>query len=260
MKTPSKKADVFQNYANFYDTFYEEKNYKKEADYVLALVRKHLGRMPRTILDLGCGTGGHALLWSKSGIAVTGLDRSDIMLEQAQKKAQQNHLKIKFIQGDVRKFELRRKFDTAVAMFAVMSYQTTRNDILSTLRCVRRHLRRGGIFIFDAWFGPGVLTDPPGDRVKSFTKNELEILRTVKSVHHLDNQSVDVHYDILVIHRDHILQRIREVHSMHYYFPLEVQSLAESTGFCLINSHPFLYPKNTLHENDWNATFVLKAT
>lgn len=259
MRAPKKKSNAFQEYAKLYDVFYEGKEYNKESEYVLRLLAKHLGRKPKLILDLGCGTGGHALKWAAKGIAVTGLDRSAVMLEQAKQKAGTKNVNIAFLQGDVRKFSLKKKFDAVTAMFAVMSYQTNRDDMVSAFRSIRAHCTTGGIFLFDAWFGPGVLTDPPGERVKSFRKGAREILRTVKSVHHVEHQLVEVHYDILVIEGNEILHRVKEIHPMHYFFPREVEDLAASTGFKLLDTHPFLRTKDSLTVSDWNATFVLRA-
>ena len=53
-------------------------------------------------------------------------------------------------------------FDAAVMMFAVLSYQLSNQDVLSTLATVRRHLQVGGLFIADLWYGPAVLNERPG--------------------------------------------------------------------------------------------------
>lgn len=259
MKAIRTETEVFQQYANLYDIFYQEKDYRKESQYVLDLIRKHLGKKPTSILDLGCGTGGHALIWASKGISVSGIDRSPQMLAFAKEKAISKKLLVRLIQGDVRRFNLKKKFDAVTSMFAVMSYLPAQKDLISSLRCIRKHLKPGGVFIFDAWFGPGVLTDPPGERVKSFYKDGLEILRTVKSVHRVNEQLVEVHYDILVIEKEKVLQRVKEVHHMHYFFPQEVINLAGATGFKVVEQHPFLRKQVSLGINDWNATFVLVA-
>ena len=258
-KSSTGSRQLFQKYADLYDLFYAEKDYRKESRYVLDLLTKHLGKKPRSILDLGCGTGGHALIWSSKRIAVTGLDRSEVMLKHAVRKATEQRRKIRFVQGDVRSFALGKKFDAVTAMFAVMSYQTTREDILSAFRSVRKHLRSGGVFLFDAWFGPGVFADPPGDRVKTFQRDGMEVLRTVKAVHRVEEQLVEVHYDILLLEGKRVIERVQEIHPMHYFFPQEVVELAAEAGFVLIESHPFLSKEESLRVSDWNAAFVLRG-
>jgi len=259
MKTPPIENPVFNEYANLYDVFYAEKGYHKESSYVLDILNKYLGKSPRSILDIGCGTGGHALIWASKGIKVTGIDRSQTMLEQAMQKALKKKLSIDFIQGDIRKFKLRSKFDAVAAMFAVMGYLTSRGEILSAMECVRDHLKVGGVFLFDVWSGPGVLLSPPGDGVRHIYRNGMEILRTVKSSHDFGKQLVKVSYDILVIRQDRILQRLKEIHQMHYFFPMEVSELASKARFRLVESHPFLRKTKKVKLTDWNVTFILQA-
>ena len=40
-----------------------------------------------------------------------------------------------------------------------------------------KHLKTGGIFVFDFWFGPGVLTTPPETKIKRMSNKEVDILR-----------------------------------------------------------------------------------
>lgn len=65
---------VFGDYARYYNVLYQDKDYAGEADFVLScLKRRH--EAPRTLLDLGCGTGRHALEMARRGVSVTGVDR-----------------------------------------------------------------------------------------------------------------------------------------------------------------------------------------
>ena len=68
-------------YASAYDQLYVEKNYASECDMIEALlelggVRRKKGKL----LDLGCGTGNHAIPLARRGYEVTGVDLSEDML------------------------------------------------------------------------------------------------------------------------------------------------------------------------------------
>ena len=75
-------AAVFGDYAHYYNLLYADKDYAGETAFVLGLLRRD-GRNPQTLLDLGCGTGRHALEMAKHGVAVTGVDLSPTMLKWA---------------------------------------------------------------------------------------------------------------------------------------------------------------------------------
>ncbi len=152
-------------YTRAYDSLYKDKNYEKECDFIEETFKKY-GYRPESILDLGCGTGNHALILAQRGYKVTGVDRSAPMLENAKRKAQDAALNIKFVEGDIANIALDGKFDAVISMFAVMSYQTTNADVAAVCKNANKALVSGGVFIFDCWHGSAVIADKPGIRIK----------------------------------------------------------------------------------------------
>ena len=65
------------------------------------------------------------------------------------------------MEGDIREIRLNKRFDTVIALFHVISYQTTNEDVTAAFETARQHLNSGGIFIFDISYGPAVLTERP---------------------------------------------------------------------------------------------------
>jgi cyclopropane fatty-acyl-phospholipid synthase-like methyltransferase len=59
------------------------------------------GDLIEPVLDVGCGSGEHALLAATSGLNVTGIDISKLALERARAKARQRGLLAEFLLGDV---------------------------------------------------------------------------------------------------------------------------------------------------------------
>ena len=75
-----------QAYAEQYDTLYGEKNYESECDLLQKAFKQWGDNNIHAILDLGCGTGNHAIPLARRGYKVTGVDLSANMLEKAQQK------------------------------------------------------------------------------------------------------------------------------------------------------------------------------
>ena len=119
----------------------------------------------RSLLDLGCGTGRHAVYFAGQGFAVMGVDRSQAMLDRAASRIRDVALavKVEFVRGDIRTFVSGREFDAVLMNFNVLGYMFRGDDVAAALATARRNVRTGGIFIA-AIFGmdPPSLIDPPG--------------------------------------------------------------------------------------------------
>jgi SAM-dependent methyltransferase len=107
-----------QNWKTFFDKHAEKYMHEPfvtgtmgEVDFLIA----QLGLTPeQRILDMGCGTGRHALELARRGYHVTGVDLSDGMLDQARKITQAEGLTtVTFQQADATQFETETPFDRA---------------------------------------------------------------------------------------------------------------------------------------------------
>jgi ubiquinone/menaquinone biosynthesis C-methylase UbiE len=250
--------NVFKRYADFYDSLYEDKNYQEECNFVKHVFETHSEKKVNSILDLGCGTGSHALPFADMGYVVTGVDISENMLDIARKKAANNKKQIEFVQQDIRHLKLPQKYDAAVAMFAVMGYQTTNQDFEDTLISVHRHLNTGGLFLFDVWFGPAVLTQKPTDRVKIIEQKDKRIIRYAHPVLNIINHTVEVNYTVLEIAGDRVLTETEESHLMRFFFYQELKYFLEKNGFEVLKICPFLDQDKNVDETCWNVSVVCK--
>src|SRR5262245_28546394 len=145
-----------EHYAKCYDLLYRTKDYEKEADYVLGLLRESSPNA-RSILDLGCGTGRYDEVFLARGYSVFGVDRSEAMLERAKDRCGD---RMEYARSDIVGLELGRRFDAVTALFHVVDYVTTNQRLGALFAGIGRHLAEGGTLIFDFWYGPAVLTDP----------------------------------------------------------------------------------------------------
>ncbi len=233
--------EIFNAYARYYDLFYKDKPYAAEASYIGDLIRKYRPGA-KSILNLGCGTGRHDVLFEKMGYSVCGVDLSDTMLVEAYKRAIPG--KLEFFKGDVRTIDLHKKFDVVLSLFHVMSYQTQDDDILAAFRTAEKHLVQGGVFIFDFWHGPGVLNDPPAVRVKRLEDEAVRIVRITEPVMKKDKNVVDVNYQIMALDkRSGQWSELYESHSVRYFFLPEIKDYLLNTGFSLKDAYEWMSDK-----------------
>lgn len=84
-----------------------------EVDFLLSLYPVTPGSR---ILDVGCGTGRHAVELAKRGYRVTGLDLSEGMLDVARRKAMEAGVEVEWVHGDATDFAVDAPFDMAICL------------------------------------------------------------------------------------------------------------------------------------------------
>jgi SAM-dependent methyltransferase len=259
MKNAAPLYPVFgKDYSDYYDLFYQEKDYEAECDMIEGIFRRHGNGSIITILDLGCGTGNHALPLSLRNYNMTGVDCSEEMLRQARKKMPSASNPI-FLKGDIRTLDLERGFDAVLMMFAVLGYQLTNEDVLAALRSVRRHLVPGGLFICDVWYGPAVLAERPVDRIKVIPTADGKILRTASGRLDIMQHLVNVDYQIWHIRGNEVINESNETHRMRYFFPQELSFFFSLADLELLSLRAFGEQDKALSEATWNAIAVARV-
>jgi SAM-dependent methyltransferase len=246
-------------YSAAYDVLYADKNYQSETELIVQQFRRYRDRPVRTVLDFGCGTGGHALQLAATGHYVVGIDRSFEMLARASRKAAKLDVEIGFLQADMREVALKLRFDAAIMMFAVLSYQTTDEDLRRALGTARRHLQPKGLLVFDVWYGPAVLTqgvekrsrvvkDPNGtwERVSS---GKLDVLQRLC---HVD-------FRVRHLHQGTVVDEKREHHVVHFFSGDEIERLLSDSGFRLLRLGAFPEFDRNPDRTTWNVMAVAAA-
>lgn len=246
----------FKDYSFYYDAFYEDKDYCGEAKQIDDLFKKY-GSNINHVMCFGCGTGKHDFELNKLGYSMTGIDMSPEMISIAQKTAADKGIDEKFNVADIRKYEPSQKYDAVISLFHVMSYQTTNEDLIDAFVAARKCLDDGGLFVFDAWYGPGVLTDLPTVREKKVIKQGCEIIRVAKPVMHDKENLVDVNYEIIVMNNGeyHIIE---ETHRMRYLFVPEIKMMLNHAGFELVENVDCKNLKPTSYAS-WTSYFIARA-
>ncbi|MBD3218263.1 MAG: methyltransferase domain-containing protein [candidate division Zixibacteria bacterium] len=101
------------------------------------------------ILDLACGTGSAALELANQGADVIAIDSSESMLKLARKKMKASSRKVKFIQADLRTFEVDGSFDLILCLFDTLNHFIHINDVRNILTNAGSRLKSSGDLVFD---------------------------------------------------------------------------------------------------------------
>lgn len=250
---------VFGKYAEFYDTLYQDKEYKKECDFLEKVFRKYSSRKIQTILDLGCGTASHDILLANKGYRVSGVDKSSEMLKIARRKVGQERLKIDLHRGNIQAIRLRRKFDAVISMFNVMGYQTTDKTFKKVLLTAKNHLKKGGLFIFDCWYGPAVLKNKPKNRTKvAHGEKGIRVIRYSKCGTDVINRLVEVSFTTEKIFRQKLISTNKELHKIRFFFYQELKYIIEKNGFIVLLICPLMELDKEPDDSCWNISVVAR--
>jgi SAM-dependent methyltransferase len=241
-------------YAGWYDTLYREKDYAGECRFLEGVFSRR-PNPPATLIDLGCGTGGHAILLARRGYKVTALDRSDAMLQAARRKAAESGAVVDFRQEDIRRLGGHEAFDAAIAMFAVIGYLSGAGEVEDFLAGVWRSLAPGGLLVFDGWHGPGVLRERPSPRLLEIAlEGDETLLRLATPKLDVQEQAVEVHYRLWRKRGAETVVEGEERHRVRFFFPQELRLLLRRAGFVNVELHPFCSLERRLGEGDWHFT------
>lgn len=242
----------FDAYSRYYDLLYRDKDYVAEVNYIRELLERY-GITGPELLEFGSGTGKHGRLLVILGYRVMGIERSAEMVAQA----------LPFPgfacqQGDIRTVQLGRTFDAVLALFHVISYQTTNADVQAVFARAADHLRPGGLFLFDVWYSPAVYAQRPAVRVKRLAGEWVEITRLAEPEWHPNVNRVDVHYTIFA--RDTqtgSVHTLSETHPMRHFSLPELDLFAAGAGFERVCAETFLTGEPP-SEAGWGLCLVLR--
>jgi SAM-dependent methyltransferase len=242
-----------ESYSNYYNLLYTDKNYSEEVRIVDQYIQR-LTPAVRTIMDLGCGTGKHAGLLAQRGYKVLGVDRSEAMLAVAKRTGIPGRLR--FLLGDLRTLDIPESFDAVISLFHVICYLNKNEDLQQAFQNISKHLHKGGIFIFDCWYGPAVLTQSPSVRIKELEDNKVTVTRITQPTLYENENVVDVHFRIFVKDKQNgTLEEFKESHRICYLFTPEIEGMLKNAGIELVECFEFL-TGNPPGLGTWSVCFV----
>jgi SAM-dependent methyltransferase len=250
---------IFEKYAKYYDLLYQDKDYNDETVYISSLIKKYHPETKK-ILEFGSGSGIHGRLLGDLRYQVTGIERSQQMIDLGNQKAELSEATSNFscVLGDCTETFIGDDFDAVISLFHVISYQTTDESITAMLNNAYRQLKPGGIFIFDYWYAPAVWNYRPTLCVKKVENSELKITRIAEPECWEDKNRVDVKYLTFVEDlASGKISKIEETHKMRAFDLDEITQFSSSTGFKVLQSEAWM-TKESPSPRTWGVCSTLK--
>ncbi len=218
--------ELFKNYSHKYDQESFTQGTIGEVDFI----EKEIGFSKNTkILDVGCGTGRHAIELAKRGYSVTGFDLSENQLKRAQEKAAKAGLKIEFEQKDARDFCYPNQFNLAI-MLCEGSFPLMETDEMNfqILKNIYGSLAPKGKIIFTTLNG----LFPLFHSVKDFINENGGNVSSDNSFNLMTFRDKSI-YEV----EDDDGKKLEFECDERYYVPSEITWLLKSLGFVNISIH-----------------------
>jgi ubiquinone/menaquinone biosynthesis C-methylase UbiE len=105
--------ELFTNYVEKYEKESFTQGTMGEVDFIESEIKRDKSCR---ILDVGCGTGRHAIELAKRGYSVTGVDLSENMLNRAREKAIDTGVQLDFEKADARNLPFEDEFDLVIML------------------------------------------------------------------------------------------------------------------------------------------------
>ncbi len=210
----------------------------------IRLLRKKYSFVPKTILDISCGTG-ELIKRLKKDYKVMGSDISPQMLAIARR----NNPEIKFTLSDMVDLRLKKKFDLVISAFDSLNYIMDNERLKMVFENIHGLLKPGGFFLFD------INTHHLYDKLHSGT-----VQRNVDGVRFSEN----MHYDPETRTAETVFDfgdNVKEEHLQKGFYIYEIMELMKDKFTVLKTVDLFrIFQFITPGNNSYKVLFMAKKT
>ena len=144
----NENKDWFKHWFNskYYHILYSNRSQGEANIFIDNIISKIALEKEQNVLDLGCGKGRHAFQLSKYFKEVDGLDLSQKSINKAKEFSQNN---LHFHIGDMRNFDLKKKFGYIFNLFTSFGYFDNISQNINVLKCCNNQLKPNGYLLID---------------------------------------------------------------------------------------------------------------
>lgn len=225
----------------------------------LNFYRRQLALYSEPVLELACGSGRLTIPLASENVNITGMDISEDMLHLAKLKASKNGINIRFLQGDMRNFDLGEKFKFIFIPVQSLSHLHTREEIENCFSCVRWHLADEGRFLIELFnssvtmlaresgrrYPVGQYEDPK-DGTQVFVTEEVNY-DTASQVNHIQ----------WFVRNEASSHEVMLSFEMRQFFPQEIDALLWYNDF-LIEHKYGSYNEEEFSSNAWKQLIICR--
>ena len=143
---PEWYRELFEEMGIEYENYSFTKNTENEVKWMIG---EYLTNPEMKILDVGCGTGRHAISLATKGYKnITAIDLSSSLIKAAKEVSKRKNVQVDFRVCDARKLSFKNEFDAVICLcegaFGLLENDTENYKIL---KVIHKSLKKHGIFI-----------------------------------------------------------------------------------------------------------------
>lgn len=243
--------NCYKDFAHVYDELINgDVDYEAWGNTILNICKNHNIKF-ENYLDLACGTGNLTEIIGTAFKQVWGVDLSEDMLWEADKKLRKTNIKAKLIKQDICNLQLNRKFDLITCCLDSTNYILEDNSLKKYFMGIRDHLSENGIFIFDlnSYYK---LSEIIGNNI--FTYDDEEVVYIWEN--QFNDEIVDMYLTFFVKNGENY-KRFDEEHSEKAYKESKIEGLFSECGFTLVNKLNN-YKENVIDNKAERIVYILK--
>lgn len=125
--------------------FYNNKKFKEEGNSLKPIELNAIGNIKEeSLLHLQCHFGQDSISLAKMGAKVTAVDFSDVAIKKAKEMSKEMNTNIDFIESDVLKLDIDKKFDIVFSSYGAIGWLP---DLNKWGNIISKHLKKGGKFL-----------------------------------------------------------------------------------------------------------------
>jgi len=233
------KGNFLYRHPEFYELMYPETD-EATPSMCLRMFSRFLSKPPKSILDVGSGTGRDLDVLSRTCTDCSGIDAVPENIEYAKKIRPHLNLQVE----DMRTARLGRTFDVVMCMGSTLMYALTNQDVEKVLQTFVAHAHPGTLLVLDLRNASSLLD---GEKFVEREKKDVNLpglSAKVISLHSID------HYEHLLIRRRtwhiHGQEPVEDFCEYRFFYPTELEHLLGEKGFRIVG----MYDNKELKDTD----------